>query len=260
MTTTDELNQELLTLWELQTYSTIVPMLYPDLHKNSFLWVGINPSYSPHSIKPVLRGTDYEHLSEKVDDLNNFFTYRPGLTQTDRRKHQDIQRLHHQKYPFFRSREKLYDEVKAKLPVEVIDKLPGIEHVDLFHVRVTDSQELYRDMRKQEHFTFFQSQLLLFQKIVEYIDPQVIMIANAALSNYLLGAYSPIKMAGQPIPFRLNQGDQDGIRTGTAIVNNRDIPVYFFKQLTGGGTTTIERQKLVAHLCQTFATLHGARD
>jgi len=63
-------------------------------------------------------------------------------------------------------------------------------------------------------------------------------------------------MAGQPIPFQLDGGNLDGIRTGKASINDREIPVYFFKQLTGGGTTTVERAKLVDHLAQTFAELH----
>lgn len=255
MTTTNDLNQELLKLWQYQNYSTIVPMLYPELHKNSFLWVGINPSYSPKYIKPVLRGTDLQHLIETDQVLHDFFTYSPDLAERDVQKHQDIQRLHHQKYPFFRSREKLYDEVKEKLPVDVIDKLPVTEHIDLFHVRVTDSQEFYRDMRNKEHSTFFEGQLILFKKIVEYIDPQIIIIANAALSNYVLGANSPIKMAGQPISFQLEEGQINGIKTGMAKVNGRDIPVCFFKQLTGGGTKTTEREKLIDHLCQTFSKL-----
>lgn len=162
---------KILKLWEKfkkkeQSGTEYYPLLYPEFKINcDVLFVGINPSFPEKKNKE-----DYSYT-----EGNNFD------------KEKDIEREKNAKDESSTKRYARYFSPIWKIVKEL--KISRWDHIDMFLVRETNQEKLkdYIGYKKEKDgfSKFGEEQFKIFKKIIEIINPQVIVIINAFASDII---------------------------------------------------------------------------
>lgn len=164
-------NSEILELWgdaPIDSHNNLMPAFYPSLKTDSMLFVGINPSFSARGFNSVLKGTEYSDL-----DVETFYKY-PKSASFDLAVALEIERLAIERHPYFKKFKKVSDVVGLDW-----------EHVDLFFIRETNQKSLVQSVfdKGRKLNSFGEEQIRLSTKLVEFIQPPVVVVANALASE-----------------------------------------------------------------------------
>ena len=168
------INDEIMEIWKRakpENKNGLMPLFYPDfreLRKGSILFIGINPSFSERGFKSFLSDSKYGLL-----DFKTFYAY-PNSGVFDVNKSVAIDKLAVEKHPYFRK----FHEISEKIGLEW-------EHVDLFFIRETNQKKLkkYIFEKGEKLNSFGLDQLAVAKKIIEKIEPRIIVVANALASR-----------------------------------------------------------------------------
>ncbi|KAB7726628.1 hypothetical protein F5984_23665 [Rudanella paleaurantiibacter] len=177
-------HHELVSLWKNQELSAIVPMIYPEPVPNSLLYVGINPSYNAQDIRNVLKRTDYANQFATDQAVDDFFRFDLGIVSERIPDLQAIQRLHHDKLPYFARHRKTADLLGM-----------GWEQADLFQLRKSKQDEFTQLITQPPYVGFAKEQLRLFFALLEIQQPRIIIAANGAVTKFFRGRspeYNPL--------------------------------------------------------------------
>jgi len=156
--------------------------------KNSILFIGINPSYKDHI--DFKSPTNYYNLLQRDNSYKKYFG-----------RFEDI-------------------SIKTKTPWT---------HIDLFYFQHTDQRMLYHFLNhSEESKNFLRSQLAITKKILENVNPKVIVISNALARDFF----------GHNCEINLGYNCEFNSEIGTHLIKHKDsnlndTPVFFTSMLTG---------------------------
>jgi hypothetical protein len=200
----DGINEKILSLWEesrevikqIQGDEKILaPLLYPDLEKNSILFIGLNPSFSKAYLrKKLCKGKD--------SDVEDFFSFEKRkeneeewINFEETAKRGDSQNKHYFYY-------KKFDEIK-KCVNKNMNSDCDWEHIDLFLYRETTQKDLVKKFRLPKHNdiedikngdikNFLKKQLCIAGEIISDIDPCIIVVVNARAAKIFDKYFKPV--------------------------------------------------------------------
>jgi len=210
MTFEDSINNKLDEIWNSEfsenDEEVLIPLYYPKLKRNCPLFIGMNPSFSSKGFKQILKGSKYEDL--KVDEYFKW-NYR-----NNRKIAIELSEIAKNKIPFFS---------KFKNIANSIGDENNWEHIDLFHYRHTNQNEfknkIFQNTSSQELNSFGQQQINVFKEMFYYINPNVIIVANAQASHIIKKIFQP--------EFSNINGHH------TIDMNGKNIPIFLSSMLSG---------------------------
>ena len=203
----ESVNSEILELWgnaPIGSHNNLMPAFYPSLKTGTLLFVGINPSFSARGFNSVLKGTEYSGL-----DVGTFYKY-PKSKSFDLAVALEIERLAIKRHAYFKKFKKVSDVVGLDW-----------EHVDLFFIRETNQKNLVRSVfdTGRELSPFGAEQIRLSTKLVEFVQPKGVVVANALASELFKSS------------FKAEFDSKHGCHF--AEINNKRTPVFLTSMLTG---------------------------
>jgi len=209
-------NKELASLWDeiyndkskRNSFGTLlIPTPFPTLKRKKFLCVGLNPSFDTswwyNSIKAdnkfqshipdINKERIIKLLSKKITDqkqlkqeikkaidtkkekiISNFFKFNGKEAFLNNLSlYKSLERLGLKGHGYFKKFEKL-----AKILYKSKSKYI---HIDLFSFKICSSKELIKYIQNDP--TFFEDQLKIFKKVLNVIQPEIILVANADASK-----------------------------------------------------------------------------
>lgn len=223
-----QINERALRLWNNQSYSSLVPQLYPeDLIQNTrdcILFVGLNPSFSEQGYHRFLRDTPYEQYLAQLRSFYEMANYRPEKLAI----YTDINKISKDRYAYFK-------------PFREISELLGLswEHIDLF-VTMETQQSNVKTMYKRAFAKrnqnndlrmFFEEQLNIFTDLMGALSPKLIVVPNALASDIIK----------QRFGLKFNE------RLGTYLWDEK-TPIFLGSQFTGGASDKYSLERLKWHL------------
>lgn len=208
-----KINSQILAIWKNwkqyfpHTDPELGPLFFHNFKKNCILFIGLNPS-EPKRLNKIdkwkLR-TPKEEMSwiNQCVEADEWFL---------------------EKHPYFQKFRELSKEIHLEW-----------EHIDLFFYKET-SQKKFSGMiyKKRELTKFANDQLEVSLKLIESINPKVIVVANALASKIIKGSL------GNKITFN----DLKGFHI--IRINKRVVPIFFSSMWTGQralDTGSLERLK-----------------
>lgn len=220
MNTISFVNQEVIKLWkkcenELKNIdkNLKVPLIYPDLKKDVLLFIGINPSFSSKGFRKIVKDTSYSSLDPTVfyhwDNRKNF--------EREIEKALEIERLAREKLDFFQK----FPEIAGETFSGDTSKW---EHIDLFFNRETSQKDFEKKiLNNKDMESFVSAQLDLSKRLINYVCPKAIVIANARASEVF-----EEKLKGEfPLIWHKEYGYH------TTVLKNKSMPVFLASMLTG---------------------------
>ena len=162
----------------------LAPLFYPNIQeiKNTILFIGLNPSYNESLVDKLAGNQNLTELLKNWHDLNQdeieaIIEFDTSVKELDEKGEKT-------KHPYFQ---------KFKYIVDLINesgnsgKLFKWEHIDLFFYRMTSQskfkQLIFIDKRETELNTFAKKQIILSKKLIEFMQPKLIVVANAFAST-----------------------------------------------------------------------------
>jgi hypothetical protein len=206
METINEINQEVLKLWE-HTFDNdsevFMPLIYLPIKKRILLFVGLNPSFSLKGFRIILKDTPYLHLNPE-----EFFHWR-NRAKFDLETAQTIEALARSKYTFFDK----FRDIARYTATEW-------EHIDLFFYRQTGQNDFKRRIYSAGVLSeFARKQLELSKGLIVEVCPKAIVVANAHAS----------KLFSQE--FKTKFDEEQGCHM--IRLNDQVVPVFLASMLTG---------------------------
>lgn len=174
MGTVNEVNEEVIKLWKeweekLDDINLLIPLIYNQMKTRGILFIGLNPSYNSKVYKRILKNTEYS--SEKHEVL---FSWK-NPADLDIEKVLAIENIMIEKHNYF----KRFKEIARCTTTPY-------EHIDLFFYRLTGQNNFEKKILQKEKLdVFVENQLKLSMKLIEYVSPKVIVVANARASKEL---------------------------------------------------------------------------
>jgi hypothetical protein len=210
----DSVNQKIIKLWKDHRLHNRAPLLYPELKKDSLLFVGLNPSFSEQGLKRMLKEElGFSVISENLDSFFDFENFDDSKIEI----FQQINKISKEKYAYF----KKFREISSKTHLDW-------EHIDLFYVRETNQKAIEREINS----SFYQNQINITLELIEFLNPKMIVIENAFASKILKE--------------KLNLTWNDKIGTYSS---QKKVPVFLSGMLTGQRALDIGSfDRLVWHL------------
>lgn len=164
-----KINEQILEIWKKYPQGKR-PILYPLFKKNGILFIGCNPSFSNRAFAKIRKGTKYEGI-----DIGKELTKREMLTEEDKEFLVWEQAEAIKKCEYF----KRFKEISKETGLE-------FQHIDLFFFRETNQERAKeRIFEKDKLSTFAKSQLKIVVRIIEEVNPKVIVVANALASGII---------------------------------------------------------------------------
>lgn len=213
------INDEVLRLWDEERPSDLVPQFYDgNLNRNALLFVGLNPSFYEDGFKGFLKGSQYE----QIENFRDYFSYQNFLqngTKDQLINHFiNIEKISKCRYTFYTTQSRIAEELA--LPYE---------HIDLFFKRDTDQKNIKREFKENENSRLLKKQLELFKKLLDELEPKIIVVANAFARKIFRNEFPEIAWDNKFGTYRL-----------------KEKPVFFTSMLSGSGaldTGSMERLK-----------------
>lgn len=206
----DSINNKLDEVWSseftVNNEEVLLPLYYPELKRNCPLFIGMNPSFSSKGFKQILKEAKYEDLNvEEYFKWNN---------RNDRHIAIELSEIAKNRIPFF---------TRFKNIAEDLGDEKNWEHIDLFHYRHTNQNEfkkkIFQNESTQELNSFGLKQIEIFKEMFSYINPIVVIVANAQASNIFEKTY--------PLKFSNDRGHH------IIEMNGKHIPVFLCSMLSG---------------------------
>lgn len=234
------INKNILKLWEenfegiKELYTNgkpFWPLLFPNFTKETILFVGINPSTN-------------EKEDDEIKDKKNL----SDTNEIDKWIRKEKECIHECKY-------KRYFKILHEISEEIFGKKNGIDHLDLFFYRKTNSKKNKKKgegfiniLGKKKYKEFFNKQLKISLdiKLWEEINPKIIFVANPNASSILipndlfdrmfekkeeeyLNIIKDIRKSEYVKDFcsRINTNNFQSHGFDTINLNGRDVPIFF---------------------------------
>lgn len=208
----DNLKQNLLDLWRSHYQddnNALMPLFYGSLKQHALLFVGLNPSFSEKGFIQLFQDTEFAGLNPI-----EFYAWK-NRKNFDFEKAIKIEMLAREKYDrYFK-------------PIKEIAQYVGLEweHIDLFFERVTDqnhlNERIFKDRRRSVLTEFAEEQLKLSLKLIEDVEPKVIVVINVEASKILQEKWKGWLWFDEKIGTYLVQ------------LNGHRVPVFFSSMLSG---------------------------
>lgn len=187
------------------------PLFFHNLKKNCLLFIGLNPSFSPKGSRRIFANTKYESW-----DLPKFFQWKnmEGEELSSYIKECiDIDGISREKYSYH----KIFVAIAKELGRE-----KKFEHIDLFFFREEDQKKAIPLIYPKEKLTpFAKDQLQISLGLIDCINPELILVANALASRIILGQLEK----------ELNW--EESLGTYTLLVKGKKVPIFFSGMLGG---------------------------
>ncbi len=184
------------------------PMFYDHFKQGGLLFVGMNPSFSERGFKTILKGTAYE----KIDPVSflkwSNISSNPELV-SDCIK---VESHAYENYMSFFAR-----------PIEIAKEV-GLDwqHIDLFIYKETSQSDFTKRIMDGGTLNEFAlEQISLFEEVLEMINPQCVVVANAFGSELLR------KYIKNDLEWDASRGFHWFTREG------KKIPIFFSSMLSG---------------------------
>lgn len=195
----EKLNQRILNIWkehfdEIKAFSNneiLWPVLSPEFHKNSILFIGINPSGDTgnNRDKFLIKNKDNLYDKKKIEDL-----------------------IKNEKENIWGNGYRVYFKPFQDISNEL--KTP-FDHLDLYFFRMRSSKKYSELLMKHKDSEFFKKQLgLSFETIIQDITPKVIFVANKEASRIFKEEFKK----------NIKLDEQEGFHVLS--INNKKIPVF----------------------------------
>jgi hypothetical protein len=229
----EEVNHAILKLWEDNKkelekelekvdQDLKIPMIYPpDIEKKELLFIGLNPSFALDSLKNTL--INQYKIFDSENSLIDFFKWRGSDDVCSKRTELiKIEKIMRKEHGIF------FEPLKTF--AENINMDNNWEHIDLFFLRVTDQNKMKSIVYHKKALTDIgQKQFNLSKKLIKYIDPKIIVVANAFASDILLKEYK--------LGEELNEQGYYVLESG--------VPIFFSSMIQGGHLDKYSRKLLI---------------
>ena len=241
-----DINKEVINLWnstDKKLLNNRHPFLLNDIGKNKMIFIGINPSFSEKGFIKSFKELEDEPLDEDIArafnklkesnyDINNFFSYSEDST-FDMKLSLKVEEYTKEHYPYFNR----FKEIAKSVDMEW-------DSIDLFYLRETKQKNLakYVFKKKLELNIFGQAQFDITKKVVEKIEPKIIVVANALASNLFKNEYK--------IKFNETYGCY------FTEINNQMIPTFLSSMLSGQrALDNFSYERLIWHIKKVIVKL-----
>ncbi len=188
MSASKEVNVDIQGVWkEHPTVSSLQPLFYDEIKKNSLLFIGMNPSFNANAIEKLASG--------KIG------TKKASIDIVDDLEIGDVEKYFSNDNDNFDIKKALIIDARARLRYSYFDKFKELakaanlqwDHIDLFFVRETSQKGFLSKMiDKNEINEFGKEQLRLSRRLIESSNPQFIIVANAKASEIFIKEYGSI--------------------------------------------------------------------
>ena len=218
-----------------------VPMLYPEFHKDTILFVGLNPSFVEAKVNKHLKASE-NYKCYKCKYLFDF-------TSCKTCKNADISTVSSEECRAARSLYKPYFGPIEQVVTDVFaPEVVPYDHVDIFMQRKTnfrkDLHTIFTDKPSGERGRygrslnpFWLAQLKLSLRLIKEANPNCVIFLNT-----IAGDIFAFNLGGK---VKLHPRNYGSVAAHEMTIGGRRIPVKFFKQLSGGGTRTDEKAALI---------------
>ena len=201
------------------------PLFYPDMsqHKNTILFIGLNPSYNERLVDNLSENQNLTELLKNWHDLNQDEI--EAIIKFDTSVKEPDEKGLKTKYPYFQKFQYIVNSInESKNSTELLKW----EHIDLFFYRMTSQSQfkqlIYLDNNQTELNNFARSQLVLSKQLIEIIQPKLIVVANAFASTlFKEEIYKSQIQFEEEKGYHLLELDSNKLKT----------PVFFTSMLTG---------------------------
>lgn len=206
----EKINSKIIALWnkyfqhDTEVYA---PMFYDDFKQGGLLFVGMNLSFSESGFRTILRGTAYEHI-----DPASYFKWK-NISANPKLIDDCINVENHayENYAYFNRPTEIAKEVGL-----------GWQHIDLFLYKETSQSDFAKRIMDGDKLNAFAlDQIALFEEILEVINPQCVIVANAFGSELLR------KYIKDDLEWDASRGFHWFTRGG------KKIPMFFSSMLSG---------------------------
>jgi len=254
------INDELIKLWKdyedkVEEENGKVPSLYPKLKKDKTLFVGLNPSCANRKkrVKKIL-DKDFEALTEEEieDEIDDFFRWEYPLSDNKINniiKERKIPRgaTEEGPYDYFRAFYRFCKKIEGykrdwtKIQVSGQDdyKKRNWEHIDIFRTIAKKEDILKKkldiNLEKTEENDLASEQFDKFSKLLEKLEPMVIIVQSAVARNIIKNS----------LEISCEYWSEEGFQT--IELDNKDIPVFFTGMLSVGYDKG-SRKRLIWHV------------
>lgn len=181
--TIDRVNREAISLFEeYQVHMhELSPMLYDSLaYEPELLVLGINPSFDAEKMSAFAR-PEYDLTPAEVTAIHTF-----SEVERHYQKLKDFQRLGKQRYNRYFQLYSTHIQQSLQLSPSLVTSNQCWEHIDLLWVRLQSMNDL-TCLDKRKHLTpFGKAQVSLTLELLNHIQPQNLLVANARASHLLL--------------------------------------------------------------------------
>lgn len=171
-----DLNQKLLNIWEIhnQNYTNLVPQFYDNYIKNSNLIIGLNPSFSESGYRKFLHGSRFQNWMDNLEYKFSLSYFMENRTDELIKDYIEIENLSKKQYGYYKTFNKI---------------TPNWQYIDLFHIRVTQQNQL-KSLYKKDTL-FLRKQLELTIEMIKQLEPRQILVVNAFASDLLQAILNP---------------------------------------------------------------------
>ena len=235
MDTISDVNQKIIKLWEEKfgepenpREGVLIPLLYtPRMveQERALLFLGSNPSFVPDAYRVVL---DKRHDKTPPETFLSWANYRKGNLE----EYLSVEIIVRHEY---RRYFKAFEDISEKVGL----KRDNWNHIDLFFFRETRQNE-FKPMvytAKDKSLTLFgQDQLNQSERLINYAQPNLVVVANAFAADVFLKKYDLENKFDERRGWYVSQ------------FGGRDVPIFLSSMITGGHLDTHSRKRLIWHI------------
>lgn len=173
-----DINDSIINLWRSTPDEYLngrMPFLLSEIKKDRIIFVGINPSFSERGFSKPLEKL---HLPDL--DITEFYTF-PESAIFDIDLSLQIEQETKGSYHYFNKFKTIADSINLTW-----------DHIDLFYIRETKQEDLkkYIFSKKSELNDFGKAQFEITRKVIDHIEPKVLVVANALASEVFKSEYN----------------------------------------------------------------------
>lgn len=223
------INEKIIDLWNRyfsDNEEVYAPLLYGNFKTDALLFVGINPSFSPHAHKSIFKGTAFSGV-----DTTDYFKWKnvahnPELINACI----EGERISFEKHSYFKIMRKIAEQLSVPC-----------EHIDIFLYKLTSQEEFKKLIYSDTNLNQFAiDQLKIFDEALFLTKPRVIVVANAHGAEIINKHFSD----------RIEFDDTKGYHRIT-LKDGRKVPIFFSSMVSGQRSLDVwSRQRLQWHIGQ----------
>ena len=217
------INKKIWKLWDDTKFDKknilYAPYVYPkELVHNKLLIMGVNPSFTEESVKLYRK---YGQIQNPNEYLKWDLIHKPNMTQL-----MDVEYKVQKKHSYFN----WCDELANKIGTPY-------EHIDMFFYRAKDQKEcetIVFDKKSAKLNSFGQAQLEITKALIEFINPKLILVANAFAAHRLF----------DELNLKNTQNEKKGCYY-YSFDNTLTVPIFLSSMISGGHMDEYSRLRLI---------------